>query len=65
MSPAKAVQKWNELIEPYAGKAKLGAPAVSNSEDPGKGLEWLESFLTQCKDCTIDFIPIHWYARSN
>jgi hypothetical protein len=64
MTPDFAVEKWHELVQPYAGQAKLGAPSVSNSETPGMGLDWLETFLNKCSDCTIDFIPIHWYAES-
>lgn len=64
MTPDYAAHLWRELMEPYAGRVRLGSPAVSNSEDPGKGLNWLSSFLERCTDCRIDFIAIHWYAES-
>lgn len=55
ISVADAVTGWSNM-EQFAGKAKLGAPAVSNG-----GLSWLTQFLADCTDCTIDFIPFHWY----
>ena len=54
-----AVTGWSNM-EQFAGKVKLGAPAVSNG-----GFSWLVSFLEQCSDCTIDFIPFHWYDSNN
>jgi len=47
-------------MQPFAGKAKLGAPAVTNGAAP-LGLTWLSSFISDCQLCTIDFVPIHWY----
>ncbi|CCX05722.1 hypothetical protein FPQ18DRAFT_106351 [Pyronema domesticum] len=61
MSPAAAAAAWREHMEPFVGKARLGAPAVTNSGTPGQGLDWLRSFLGQCSGCTIDFVPVHWY----
>lgn len=59
LSVSDAVTGWSNL-EKFAGKAKIGAPAVSNG-----GLDWLKSFLEQCSDCTIDFVPFHWYDSNN
>lgn len=52
MDPAK---KFKELMY-------LGSPAVSNSGNPGEGLDWLREFMDQCDGCNVDFICVHWYA---
>lgn len=57
-----AVATWLELMEPFAGKAKLVAPAVTNVGAPA-GLTWLEQFLGNCSQCTIDAVNIHWYSN--
>ena len=62
LSPDLAKQAWIEYLEPYAGKAKLGSPAVCNGPAP-MGLTWLSAFLDTCgSSCTVDFINIHWYG---
>ena len=45
---------------PFANRASLGAPAVSNGAG---GLPWLRDFLSACASlgCRIDFVPVHWY----
>ncbi|KAI6808937.1 hypothetical protein KC340_g18269, partial [Hortaea werneckii] len=60
MSVAEAVDVWKESIEPFAGTVRLGSPGVTNA---GYGFEWLDQFLGNCTDCTVDFIAIHWYAN--
>ncbi|PSR92148.1 glycosyl hydrolase catalytic core-domain-containing protein [Coniella lustricola] len=60
LSPAVAASFYRVYLEPFAGQAKLGAPAVSND-----GWDWLNQFLGNCSDCTIDFIPVHWYNPWN
>jgi hypothetical protein len=47
---------------PYAKRASLGAPAVTNGPS---GLPWLKEFLGNCTGCQIDFVPLHWYNRWN
>ena len=49
-------------MQPFAGGAKLGAPAVTNGGSP-MGLTYLEYFIGNCTGYTIDFIPIHWYGQ--
>ncbi|KAK5987015.1 Alkali-sensitive linkage protein 1 [Cladobotryum mycophilum] len=56
LSPAAAAAAWKTYMEPLAGHARIGAPAVSND-----GYNWLSQFLQACKGCHIDFVPIHWY----
>lgn len=60
MTPGDAVNGWRKYMEPFAGHAQLGAPAISAA-----GFDWLQQFLNQCQGCHIDFIPIHWYGGAN
>ena len=53
---------YRQQLMPFSGHASLGAPAVSSSQDPGKGLSWLKEFLNLCTGCQIDFVPVHWYG---
>ncbi|KAF7960015.1 hypothetical protein EAE96_001615 [Botrytis aclada] len=59
-----AAAGYKTYMQPFAGKAKLGAPAVTNGASP-MGLTWLKSFLSSCSDCTIDFVCIHWYDSAS
>lgn len=61
IDPATCAQGYLQYIQPFAGKAKLGAPAVTNGGG-SMGLTYLKSFLSACQGCTIDFVPIHWYG---
>lgn len=47
-------------MEPFAGKAKLVSPAVTNGGSP-MGLTWMKNFISSCSSCTIDAVAIHWY----
>ena len=60
LSPSEAATAYKKYMEPFAGKAKLCAPSVTNGGG-SMGLSWLSSFLESCSDCTIDCINIHWY----
>ena len=64
MTVTTAVEGWTEWMEPLKGKVQLGAPGVSNSATDGMGLDWLKEFLEKCEDCTIDFVPVHWYGSA-
>ncbi|GAB7347465.1 hypothetical protein MBLNU459_g4379t1 [Dothideomycetes sp. NU459] len=64
LSPAAAAIAYKTYMQPFAGKAKLGAPAVTNGGG-ATGLDWLNAFLAECSDCTIDFVAIHWYDSSS
>lgn len=54
---AAAYKKW---MQPLAGRARLGAPAVTNGGAP-MGLAYLQDFLGNCTGCQVDFVPVHWY----
>jgi hypothetical protein len=60
MNVATAVADYKTHMQPFAGKAKLGAPSVTNGGGD-TGLTYLGNFVTACSGCTIDFVPIHWY----
>ena len=63
-----AAQHYAQYMNPFAGKALLGAPAVtSDRSDSSKSLGYLGNFLTSCKNygCHIDFISIHWYGDAS
>lgn len=60
MSPQDAAALWKQYMEPFAGKAKLISPAVTNGAAP-MGLAWLSSFLEACSGCTVDAIALHIY----
>jgi len=62
-TPKEAADTWRDLIEPFAGRAKLCAPSVTNSPaGSGLGLDWLTEFMKECSDCTIDCVNQHWYS---
>lgn len=59
MSVAAAVKGWKSQVEPLQSMGvKVSAPAVTQ-----RGLGWLAEFMTACQNCTIDFIPLHWYGN--
>jgi hypothetical protein len=59
MSVAAAVQGWRNQVAPLQDIGiKAGAPAVTQ-----RGLDWLAQFMAACTNCTIDFIPVHWYGN--
>lgn len=60
MSPEAAASAYKEYMMPFAGKALLGAPAVTNGGG-SMGLNWLSAFMDACDGCQIDFVSIHWY----
>lgn len=55
-----AATGWMTYMQPFAGKATLVSPAVTNGGAP-MGLTWLSNFISACSSCTIDAVAIHWY----
>jgi len=55
-----AAAAYLTYMQPYAGKAKLGTPAVTNGGSP-MGLTYLANFITACKTCTMDFVTIAYF----
>lgn len=69
IAPADAAVAWVANFEPLAKiGVNLGLPACTGGWD---GLPWLKQFIGNCsnlistedekKNCTWDFLPIHWY----
>lgn len=62
MSPATAATFHITNMEPFASKATLGAPSITNSNVAGESVDWLTEWITACNgQCTFDFCPAHWY----
>ena len=52
-----------KFMQPFAGKATLVSPAITNGPPPAMGTGWMDSFLTECDKlgCTVDAIAAHIY----
>lgn len=59
LTPAEATAGFMKYMQPYAGRASLGGPAITAG-----GLPWLVEFYGNCTACSIDFQPIHWYDEA-
>ncbi|ERT00035.1 uncharacterized protein SPSK_09307 [Sporothrix schenckii 1099-18] len=63
MDPASAASAHIELMNPFSGKARISTPAITNSNIPGEGVDWLKSFVSACNgQCAFDFCAAHWYS---
>ncbi|KAG6025025.1 hypothetical protein E4U41_001623 [Claviceps citrina] len=64
MSPPTAAALHVQHMNPFADKALIGSPAVSNSNIQGEGLDWLKSWVQECKSkgCQYHFCNVHWYS---
>ncbi|KAH7031438.1 glycosyl hydrolase catalytic core-domain-containing protein [Microdochium trichocladiopsis] len=74
MQPSKAAEAWVRNIVPLQAMGiKVGLPACTGGRG---GIPWLQQFLGNCsqvltsstgggetKNCTYDFIPLHWYGN--
>ncbi|KAL7902602.1 hypothetical protein HDV63DRAFT_362175 [Trichoderma sp. SZMC 28014] len=66
MSPADAASAHQQWLNQYSGKALIGAPAVSNSQSPGQGADWLQQWVAACAgSCNFDFVNMHWYSPAS
>jgi hypothetical protein len=56
-----AVKIWqNNMVPLREMGVKIGAPAVTGAQS---GFTWLANFFQTCGgNCTVDFIPVHWYG---
>ncbi|KAG6911304.1 hypothetical protein DXG01_002143 [Tephrocybe rancida] len=60
IQPEDAAKLWKQYLEPLkAGGVRLGGPAITGSPT---GQPWLASFMQACTNCSVDFIPLHWYG---
>ena len=61
MSPESAAQAFKTYMNPFAGKAKLIGPAVTNGAAP-MGTAWLDNFIAACGGgCHLDGHAFHIY----
>jgi len=61
MQPQEAASLWMQFLQPMkASGIRLGAPAITA---PGTGIPWLIDFFSNCTNCTVDFLPLHWYGE--
>lgn len=67
LSPSAAADGHVKYMNPYADRAQIGAPSVSNSNIGGQGLDWLQEWVDVCesKGCKYDFCNVHWYSPLN
>jgi len=66
MSLKSSVSAWKTYMQPFAGKALLGSPAVTNGGSTGTnymGADYLNYFIGNCTGCQIDFVNMHWYSN--
>lgn len=62
MSVNAALHAWQRQVEPLKKLGvKLGAPVTVAQRQ--SGLEYLKQFMAACTNCTINFIPIHYYGN--
>lgn len=59
-----AATYYKQYLTPYSGRAKLVSPAVTSSASTTQGLDWFESFITECSDCGVSVLAVHWYGNS-
>jgi hypothetical protein len=71
MAPSVAAQVWvNNMIPLQEMGIRVGLPACTGAPT---GMTWLKTFLDECsklistgktqKNCTYDFVTIHWYGN--
>lgn len=60
---AATAASWHqEHMNPFSGKARIGAPSITNSNIAGESLDWFNSWVSACGGaCDYDFVPVHWY----
>ena len=56
-----------QFMQPFAGKATLVSPAITNGPPPSMGTGWMDSFLAECDKlgCQVDAIAAHIYADAS
>jgi hypothetical protein len=61
--PNVCADKYKQYMQPFAGKAKLCSPSVTDDNSPGHGLSYMKDFLAaaKTKGLTVDLLCIHIY----
>ncbi|KAK3315309.1 glycosyl hydrolase catalytic core-domain-containing protein [Apodospora peruviana] len=63
MSPADAAKEHIKHMNPWAGQARIGSPAITNSGAKNQGIDWMQQFFTACEgQCAVDFVVAHAYG---
>ncbi|KAK5661518.1 hypothetical protein OQA88_11422 [Cercophora sp. LCS_1] len=63
ITPEVAAAGHIELMNPFAGKALIGSPSITNSGHPDEGVRWLQRWVDVCDGkCAFDFVNIHIYG---
>lgn len=62
LKAADAATVYKAYMQPFAGKAKLATPAITNGGGSA-GLNYMSDFLNACNGCTFDFINVHHYLQ--
>ncbi|KAK0635058.1 glycosyl hydrolase catalytic core-domain-containing protein [Bombardia bombarda] len=63
ISPGEAAARHIDLMNPFASKARIGTPAITNSGSPNQGIDWMKQFFSACGGkCAADFVVIHIYG---
>jgi hypothetical protein len=59
MTVSSAAQSWLREVAPSQQMGiKAGAPVATQG-----WFSWLAYFMTECQNCTIDFISLHYYGN--
>ncbi|KAI0700688.1 hypothetical protein C8T65DRAFT_790070, partial [Cerioporus squamosus] len=66
IAPTDAAQLWMQHMQPFAGRATLVSPAITNGAAPAMGTGWLDQFLAACDKlgCTVDAVAAHVYGSA-
>lgn len=65
-SPAEAAAGHIKFMNPYAKRAAVSAPAITNSNIKGQGLDWLRDWIRACNgQCEFAFCAAHWYSPAD
>jgi hypothetical protein len=63
LDPATAASAHIQYMNPFAGQAQIGSPAITNSNIAVQSVDWLNGFMSACAgQCAIDFVACHWYG---
>ena len=63
MAPQDAAAGHIQWMNPYPGSARISTPAISSSQTPNQGIDWLKQFFSACNgQCAYDFCAAHWYG---
>lgn len=66
LSPSEAAAAHQQYMNPFSGKAQICSPAITNSQSPGEGVDWLEQWIDACDGgCVFDMCCMHWYSPAD